>query len=127
MKNIILLITTGLIASCISKSDNSVVGKWWMLQVIQNGNDVSSVHNPQNERFIIFKDDNSFESGGRPYGINTGKYEYNHDAGTLFLDSDSGPEDDSNWKITVSNDTMYWQGYGTEWAENFRIIQIKDN
>jgi hypothetical protein len=50
----------------------------------------------------------------------------NLDENTLLLDSDAGPEDDSQWKITIQNDTMRWQGFGSEWADGFYIILVKE-
>jgi hypothetical protein len=43
-----------------------------MHQVVQNGAVVSDEHNPQKNRYITFNKDGSFESGGDPYGTNTG-------------------------------------------------------
>ena len=102
-----------------------ITGKWAMHKVIQSGKDVTSEHDPHKERYLIIKDDNTFESGGRPFGKNTGKYKFDDSDNTLFLDSDAGPEDDSYWNVRVSNDTMYWQGYGSEWAKDFQIIQVR--
>ena len=101
--------------------DQKLEGKWMMWQVIQDGNDVSAEHNPQAERYIIFYEDGAFESGGRPYGLNTGRYEYSPEDGILYLISDAGPEDDSRWKVTIESDTMTWNGLGSEWANRFRI------
>jgi len=126
MKNISILIFLGLIVGCTSSPTDEITGKWFMYKVIQNEQDVTSEHNPYNERYLTLKVDSSFESGGRPYGENTGKYVFNEKENTLFLDSDAGPDDDSHWNVTISNDTMYWQGYGSEWAENFRIVQIRE-
>lgn len=101
--------------------DQKLEGKWMMHTVIQDGNDVSQEHNPHSERYIIFFEDSIFESGGRPYGLNTGRYDYSPDQQLLYLYSDAGPEDDSQWKVTIENDTMVWQGLGSEWANGFRI------
>jgi hypothetical protein len=97
-------------------------GKWMMHQVLQDGEDVTEEHNPQQDRYIIFWEDGIFESGGTPYGSNTGRYTYAPEEGSLFLDSDAGPDDDSRWKVTIEQDTMKWQGVGGEWANRFRII-----
>jgi hypothetical protein len=102
-----------------------ITGTWLMHQVIQDGRDVSSVHNPHHERYIIFRADSTFESGGRPFDINKGSYTYNSADHTLFLDSDAGPEDDSHWKVSVKGDTMHWQGYGSEWALGFQLIHLR--
>jgi len=109
----------------LSDPSKGIEGKWMMYKVFQNGEDVTKEHNPHHERYLIFKSDSSFESGGRPFGKNSGKYSLNKAGNKLFLDSDAGTEDDSYWNFTISYDTMYWQGYGSEWAENFQIIQIR--
>jgi hypothetical protein len=126
MKILSILFLTVLFLGCTSNEKDGIIGKWKMYKVIQDGQDVTSEHNPYNERFIIFKSDSSFESGGRPFGKNSGKYEFNSADHTLFLDSDAGPEDDSHWKVSFQSDTMRWQGYGSEWAIGFELIHIKD-
>lgn len=126
MKILGILAILALLAGCKSANEDSILGTWTMHMVIQDGKDVSPEHNPYEERFFILRADSTFESGGRPYGKNTGRYLYDPEAGTLILDSDTGPDDDSQWMIEIRNDTMYWQGYGSEWAEEFRIIQIRD-
>ena len=102
-------------------------GKWIMNKVIQDGNDVSEEHNPYDDRYIIFFEDGTFETGGRPYGLNTGRYEYLPSDGVLYLISDAGSEDDSQWKVTIENDTMTWEGLGSEWANRFRIIHLRSD
>ena len=126
MKILCILLFLAFLAGCRSETGTGITGKWVMYKVIQDGEDVTSGHNPYNERFLILRKDGTFESGGRPSGANTGRYEYNSVDQTLFLDSDAGPEDDSRWKVRIQGDTMHWQGYGTEWAEAFELIQIKD-
>jgi len=96
-----------------------------MYQVLQSGQDVTAEHNPNNERYLILKKDSTFETGGRPFGANTGKYAFDREKKTLFLDSDAGPDDDSYWKVSVKGDTMHWQGYGSEWADHFELIHVR--
>ncbi|MGW8315915.1 MAG: hypothetical protein ACWGNV_09970 [Bacteroidales bacterium] len=105
--------------------DQKLEGKWLMNKVIQDGNDVTPEHNPDKERYIIFYDDGSFETGGKPYGPNTGRYTYSPEQGLLYLYSDAGPEDDSQWKVSLEKDTMTWQGLGSEWANQFLIIHLR--
>ena len=126
MKVFIPLICFVFLCSSGPSQDENLSGKWTMFKVIQYGKDVSPTHNPFNERYIIFNANGAFESGGRPFGENGGKYEYNPTDHTLFLDSDVGPEDDSKWKVTFNGDTMHWRGIGSEWAENFELIHLKD-
>ena len=120
-----LLFITALLAGCTSATENEITGKWFMHEVIQGGRDVTSEHDPYDERFFILKSDSTFESGGRPYGSNTGKYVYNTTDKTLFLDSDAGPEDDSHWKVFIRKDTMIWNGFGSAWAEGFQLVQVR--
>lgn len=125
MNTFSMLIVLALTLGFTSTVDHGITGKWRMHKVIQNGQDVTSEHNPDNDRYLILRADSTFESGGKPFGKNTGKYDFNKDDHRLLLDSDSGPQDDSYWIVSISNDTMYWQGYGSEWANNFQIIQVK--
>lgn len=111
--------------SCGSNENIDVTGKWRMYKVIQNQEDVSKDHNPYQERYINFNENDTFESGGRPSEKNTGAYTFNKEENTLFLDSDVGPEDDSQWKVSFDKDTMHWQGFGSEWAEDFQIIHYR--
>jgi len=111
-----------------SKNESPVIeGTWEMHSVIQNGLDVTTEHNPQSDRYISFGPDDSFESGGSPYGSNTGRYTFDHNSSTLFLDSDAGEQDDSRWRISYRSDTMHWSGLGSEWAEGFEIVQVRRN
>ena len=127
MKKLSFILVVFAIFGCNSNSKDGITGKWIMNKVIQNGQDVTEEHNPHNERYLILKPDSSFESDGRPFGKNTGRYSFNEEDNKLFLDSDVGPNDDSYWNVRISNDTMFWQGFGSEWAENFQIVQIRNN
>ena len=115
-----------LLTGCNSPKKQDVTGKWKMHKVVQSGTDVTNEHNPENDRFIVLSDDHTFKSGGSPMGENTGKYTYDQASAHLFLDSDVGENDDSHWYITLSGDSMLWQGVGTEWAEEFKLVFYRD-
>ncbi|MFY0606258.1 MAG: lipocalin family protein [Cyclobacteriaceae bacterium] len=100
-----------------------IVGKWMIKTVTQDERDVSIKHNPRNERYIELFADGTFKSDGYPYGPNTGKYAL--DKRTLFIDSDSGEEDDSSWRVVINGNEMYWVGVGSQWAEQFKISYTK--
>ncbi len=122
----LLLFIFCLFTQCTSTQPSaSILGNWKMYKIIQDGKDVTSEHDPFQERTFTVNEDGTFQSDGRPFGKNTGKYQFNAEQMTLFLDSDSGPEDDSNWKVRLEGDTMRWQGVGTAWAEAFVIVQLK--
>ena len=94
---------------------------WKITQVISDGDDVTLQHNPNNDRYIRFDSNGSFESGGSPVGINTGKYVLDTNEHTLFLDSDAGEDDDSTWKINLQGNEMTWSGIGSAWHESFKL------
>ena len=112
-----------LMVSCsASKSLNSELSHTWkMMQVTSEGEDVTQEHNPNNDRFIQFKPDGTFKSGGTPMGVNTGKYILDINAGTLFLDSDAGEDDDSKWNVQIGSNQMVWTGIGSAWHQNFKL------
>ena len=101
-----------------------VTGKWYMVKVLQDGSDVTMSH-VAGDRYLILKEDSTFESGGTSFDVNTGTYSFNEADSLLFLDSDVGDNDDSYWKVLVRNDTMFWSGFGTDWAERFQIVQVR--
>ena len=105
--------------------EKQLVGRWEMHKVIQDGNDVTAEHNPESNRFFIFKDDGTFGSGGDPYGPNSGRYFVNNLNSSLYIDSAVGHEDDSMWYIKIEGNQLKWQGFGTKWAERFVVINTK--
>lgn len=119
----LFLITLSTVAFS-QKLEKKLIGRWEMTEVIQDGKDVSDEHNPKKNRYFIFKDDGTFESGGDPYGENTGRYFVNGLSMSLYLDSSQGPDDDSMWYPTFNGDKLSWQGFGTDWADRF-IVKFK--
>ena len=126
MKKILVLsVLLGAMSVDAQKLEKKLVGKWMMEQVIQDGKDVSAEHNPEKNRFFIFSEDGTFESGGDPYGPNTGRFFVNNFNNTWYLDSSQGPDDDSIWKVSFEKDKMIWVGVGTDWAESFKLVHGK--
>ncbi|WP_420455605.1 hypothetical protein [Rubrivirga sp.] len=127
MSRPVLLVLAALVASGCATASGSVsardalVGRWTMERVTDGGNDVSATANPAGDRFIVLHADGTFESGGRPYGRNTGRWVYNARTRRLGLDSDLGPDDDSTWAVSLRDDTMEWEGVGSAYARRFRI------
>ncbi len=100
---------------------HQIQGRWNMTTILMDQADVTSEHNPANNRYIIFNTDHTFESGGDPAGKNTGKWEFDESSRTLFLDSDAGEEDDSYWIVSINGDLMHWQGTHFEFNSRFSI------
>ncbi len=114
-----------LLSSCTSSPKllaDQLVGEWQMSQIIQDGtNDVSDEHKPEGNRYILFNADQTFESGGDPFGKNTGTWQMDEASGELFLNSDAGEEDDSYWLVTIDGSNMNWQGARFAFNKRFTI------
>ena len=102
--------------------DKDILGKWEMKDLMILGADRTKDLNPNMDRWIEFKEDFTFESGGS-LGANTGSYQL---AGNnLLLDSDAGEGDDSEWRITFRNDSLIMAGIGTERQESSIIYNTR--
>ncbi len=91
-----------------------------MDKIYEGERDVTIAHNPENNRWIKFNRNGSFESGGDPYGYNDGNWSIDDEKSTLFLNS-SVENDDSEWKVIFQNGKMIWTGIGTPRQESFRL------
>jgi hypothetical protein len=119
--------------SCSSGENFSkkISGKWFMVKVLEQSEDVTASHNPSNNRWISFNADTdipfegNFESGTGEERENTGKWFYDEKANEFFLDSDAGEEDDSYWQVSFNADSMYWKGRKFEFNKRFEIFYKK--
>lgn len=128
-KSIYFLICVSLIiVSCVPKNqqEDKLIGKWSMHKIYDGETDVTSEHNPKNNRWIEFKEDGSFESDGDPYGQNTGNWNIDAGKSILFINSDSD-DDDSEWNISFKGDQTIWTGIGTPRKEGFKLIHRKES
>ena len=112
-----------LFISCTSSTtlDKRLIGKWAMYKVYEYGQDATEKHNPQNDRWITFNPDGTFESGGTPFGSNTGRWSTDKEQFILYIDSNVD-DDDSEWKVTFNGDEMIWTGMGHPRKENTRLV-----
>ena len=104
-----------------SSMKDQLPGRWDMYAVLEADEDVTAEHNPAGNRFIEFKADGTFESGGEPYGKNTGRWSIDEDNGILYIDSEID-DDDSDWNITLEGSEMTWTGRGDPRKETFTLI-----
>ena len=126
MKKIMLLLLVVVLVSCSSNKslNEKILGKWYMSKVYELDEDVTMQHNPQNERWIDFNANGTFESGGEPAGYNTGRWSVAQDS-ILYLDSDAGEDDDSYWVLSFEDAAMKWQGTKFEFNKRFKIEHEK--
>ena len=108
-------------SSSMQEGSGDLLGMWVMGKVIQDTLDVTDEHNPALNRWITFNQAGTFESGGAPYGYNSGTWRFDVDTGELFLDSDAGEGDDSYWIVSTEDTTMQWQGTRSEFTSQFKL------
>lgn len=125
--NYTLIILSFLLVSCSSKKnmEKQLLGKWMMNAVYENDQNVTSKHNPENNRWIKFNRNGSYESGGDPHGYNDGEWELDVEKAILFLDSNM-EDDDSEWKISFKDDKTIWTGIGTPRQEGVKLVLKKE-
>ena len=104
--------------------ERNILGKWEMEKVYEYDQDVTSKHNPNNNRWIMFNEDGTFISDGDPFGRNTGRWTTDDENSTIFIDSDVD-DDDSEWKVTLQNNTSIWTGLGQPRKENTKLVFSK--
>ena len=97
-----------------------IQGKWVIDKVFEDGRDMSSRHNEKDDRYITFKPDGQFESGGGQ-GQNAGTYAIDEHQQSLMIDSDAGEGDDSHWLIYFYKNRMVWQGIGSDRQRSTQI------
>lgn len=91
------------------------------MKIVMDGTaNMTDQHNPNKDRWIEFKADGTFESGGTPYGSNTGKFEIDEENRILNIYSDT-ENDDSDWAINIDEDFMTWQGRGSLREMEFKL------
>ena len=128
MRPLLLLLVLSISASVSTAQTQaeSIVGRWNMDKIVMDGdNDVTAEHNPSENRYIVFNKDGTFQSGGDPYGENTGKWTLNAENKELYLDSDAGEDDDSYWIMKINGDEMHWQGARFEFSKRFQIFHVR--
>jgi hypothetical protein len=101
--------------------EKRILGKWSMEKVSEYGADVTKKHNPEGNRWIEFRSDGSFISGGAPFGRNTGQWTIRGQDPILFLDSEVD-DDDSEWKVTFEGNNTIWTGVGHPRKENTQLV-----
>ena len=109
-------------ASMPQEVNNDLLGIWIMGKVYQDSLDVTDEHNPALNRWIALDQEGTFESGGAPYGYNSGKWSFSSSSDELYLDSDAGEGDDSYWIVSTADTTMEWQGARSEFTSQFKIL-----
>jgi len=124
MRSILILLSLYLLnTGAFAQIQDQMIGKWEMETVMLGDKDVTTKHDPKDERWIAFHVNQQFFSGGAPYGENQGKWSVDEVAKTFFLDSDV-ENDDSEWHVWFEEGRMFWRGIGDPKKERFVISYI---
>lgn len=124
MTKILVLLVLSVFAFCNTSNaqiKDLVIGTWALDQVMEASDDVTSEHDPHDERWIRFDANGSFESDGRPFGVNTGKWRIDESMNVLYLDSDT-EGNDSEWAVFFKDDEMIWRGVGDARKATFQLF-----
>lgn len=121
----VLVLFAGIIVLALRSPNHQLVDTWKMVKVVEKENDITKKLNPNNDRWISFRADKTFESDDTPYGKNTGTYTLDKTSSVLSLFSDAGEGDNSQWKIRFTTDSMVWKGIGSERQESTLVHYIK--
>ncbi len=122
----LILLTAGYCYACAPATEkaSSIIGKWDMTAVRIYNEDASPQLNPMQDRWISFAEDGTFASGSGDAQENAGTYTLRPTDKDLHLDSDAGPGDDSDWRLTFSGDTLLMRGVGTERQAASEVVLV---
>lgn len=122
MRYILIILCIGLLFLNFKDTEpkDLIIGTWELVSVYEDSIDVTSNHDPFDERYIRFLESGQFESDGRPFEFNKGDWMLNEDASILEIHS-SVENDDSAWYLRIQGDKMEWKGIGNEWKEQFLL------
>jgi hypothetical protein len=96
-----------------------------MDRVYEKRVNVTTRENPNQDRFIDFRSDGSFRSGGEPYGPVNGSWEILPDKVLQITPEDNDEVGESTWKVTFDKSQMIWRGTGNATLERFEIFWVK--
>ena len=122
MKYFLFILFVGLLFLNFKDADpqSQLPGLWELAAVYEDSIDVTEKHDPFDERYIRFYATGAFESDGRPFTFNEGKWKLSKDQSILEIYS-SVENDDSVWRIRIQDDRMEWKGVGSDWKEGFLL------
>ncbi len=125
MRSFAPLLLAFIAAGCVTSSQalaDRLIGRWEMKQIIRDKiGDVTTQQNPELNRYYVLNRDKSYESGGEPYGTQTGTWSFEISSNTLFMDSDAGEDTDSYWIVTLDDEQMLWEGTQFDFNSWFEI------
>lgn len=93
-------------------SKYEIMGRWEVVKVTENDQDISSSVDNNAQRWIEFISDDRYNSDGYPFGRYEGEYLLDEDSGSLFLKSASTGTKGMNWKARYDGEYLIFEGTG---------------
>ncbi len=89
---------------------NELKGKWQVVKITENGEDISSSIDNKAQRWIEFIGDDRYESDGYPFGRYEGEYILDEKSGELELKSGSTSNKSMKWRIRYDGEYLILNG-----------------
>lgn len=93
-------------------SSYEINGKWEVVKITENNEDISSSIDNNAQRWIEFIADQSYESDGYPFGRYDGEYSLDEKSGILVLKSGTTNAKTMKWQISYDGEYLILNGTG---------------
>lgn len=116
MKIIVLLLFSycGLILNGNSQQiyTSEIIGKWEVVKVTENEQDITSSIDNNAQRWIEFVTNDRYSSDGYPFGRYEGEYLFDENTGSLLLKSGSSGTKGMTWEAGYDGEYLILKGTG---------------
>ena len=93
-------------------SKYEIMGRWEVVKVTENDQDISSSLDNNAQRWIEFISDDRYNSDGYPFGRYDGEYLLDEDSGSLVLKSTSTGSKGMKWNARYDGEYLVLEGTG---------------
>jgi len=99
---------------CLAQNINryELAGKWEVVKVTENDQDISSTIDINVQRWIHFISDDRYESDGYPFGRYDGEYSLDEISGELILKNGTSNEKGIKWIARYDGEYLNLKGSG---------------
>lgn len=99
---------------CLAQDINryELIGKWEVVKITENDQDISSSIDNNAQRWIEFNSHDSYSSDGYPFGRYEGEYKLEEGSGSLVLKSGSANSKSMTWQARYDGEFLILSGTG---------------
>lgn len=91
---------------------NEIIGKWEVVKITENDQDISSSIDNNAQRWIEFNSHDRYSSDGYPFGRYEGEYMLEEGSGSLVLKSGSANSKSITWQARYDGEFLILSGVG---------------